>query len=170
MFYNTVVLGVPAAVTDENLNCWSICKLVNFCLERGNCDASCYASVVLSRVAIGYFRDYKTAFRFGQVGLALIDRRGLKRFEGRTYSFFAGLIAPWMKHVRTCVDLWRRGYDAANKIGDFTFANYANYRLICDLLVAGDHLSELQRKAELSQALGSKAGLAAVLSWPRRWH
>jgi PAS domain S-box-containing protein len=155
--------GVPASITDENLNCWSICKSVNFCVERGNCGASCYAYVVLSRVAIGHFRDYKTAFRFGQVGLALIEGRGLKRFEARTYIFFAGLIAPWMKHVRTCADLWHRGYDAANKIGDFTFANFANYRLNCDLLVAGDPLSDVQRRAELGQALGPKAGFSGII-------
>ena len=159
-------VGVPAASTDENLNCWSICKVVNFCLERGNCDGSCYAYVVLSRVAIGYFRDYKTAIRFGLVGLALIDGRGLKRFEARSYAFFAGLIAPWMKHVRTCVDLWRRGYDAANEIGDFTFANYANYGLNCDLLVAGDPLSDVQRKAELGQAVDPKAGFSGIILTP----
>jgi PAS domain S-box-containing protein len=153
-----IKIGVPAAVTDENLNCWSICKMVTFCLERGNCDASCYAYVVLSRVAIGYFRDYRTAFRFAQVGLALMEARGLKRFEARIYIFFAGLIAPWMKHVRTCVELWHRGYDAANKIGDFTFANYAKYMLNFNLLlVAGEPLNDVQRKAELGQALGPKA-------------
>ena len=156
-----IKIGVPAAVTDENLNCWSICKMVTFCLERGNCDASCYAYVVLSRVAIGYFRDYQTAFRFAQVGLGLMEGRSLKRFEARTYIFFASLIAPWMKHVRTCVDLWSRGYDAAKKIGDFTFANYANYMLNFNLLlVAGDPLSDIQRKAELGPALGPKAGFS----------
>jgi PAS domain S-box-containing protein len=152
-----IKMGIPAAVTDENLNCLSICKTVNHSLERGNCDAACYAYVVLSRVAIGYFRDYKTAFRFGQVGLALMERNGFKRFEARTYIFFAGLIAPWMKHVRTCIDLWRRGFDAANKVGDFTFANYANIALISNFLIAGDPLSDVQHKAELGQALGKKA-------------
>jgi PAS domain S-box-containing protein len=153
-------MGLPAAVTDENLNCLSICKAVNYSLERGNCDASCYAYVVLSRVAIGYFRDYKTAIRFGQVGLALVEKRGLRRFEARTYSFFAGLIAPWMKHVRTCADLWQRSCDAANKIGDFTFANYGNYRLNGDLFFVGDPLSDVQLKTESSLALGPRAGFS----------
>src|SRR5262249_50385661 len=84
--------GIPAAVTDENLNCLTVCKSVNISLERGNSAASCYAYVVLSRVAIGYFRDYETAIRFGRGGLALMEERGLKDFEARTYTFFAGLI------------------------------------------------------------------------------
>jgi PAS domain S-box-containing protein len=149
--------GIPAAVTDENLNCLSICKAVNLSLKQGNSDASCYAYVVLSRVAIGYFRDYKTAFRFGQAGLALMEGHGLKRFEARTYIFFAGLIAPWMKHMRIGGDMWRRGFDAASKIGDFTFANYANLGLTLDLLFVGDPLGDVQRNAELGQAFGEKA-------------
>ena len=150
-------IGLPAACTDENLNCLSVCKAVNFCLERGNCDASCYAFVVLSRAAVGYYRDYKTAFRFGQVGLELMEKRGLKRFQARTYTFFADLIVPWMKHVRTCVDLLRHAFDAANKIGDVTFANYANLRLNSDLLAAGETLGVVQRETELGVAFAQKA-------------
>lgn len=152
-----IKFGIPATCTDENLNRLSICKAVNLCLERGNCDASCYAYVVLSRPAVGYYRDYETAFRFGEVGIELMERRGLKHFQGRTCTFFADLTVPWMKHVRTCVDLLRRASDVANESGDFTFANYANLRLICDLLVAGDPLSEVQREAELGLAFAQKS-------------
>jgi PAS domain S-box-containing protein len=152
-----IKFGIPATCTDENLNRLSICKAVNLCLERGNCDASCYAYVVLSRPAVGCYRDYKTAFRFGEVGIELMEKRGLKHFQGRTYTFFADLTVPWMKHVRTCVDMLRRASDAANESGDFTFANYANLRLICDLLVAGEPLSEVQREAEQTLALAQKA-------------
>ena len=149
--------GIPATCTDENLNRLSICKAVNLCLEYGNCNASCYAYVVLCRAAVGYYRDYKTAFRFAQVGLELMERRGLKQFQGRTCTFFADLTVPWKKHIRTCVDLLTHASEAANKIGDFTFVNYANLRQNCDRLVAGDPLSEVQREIELSLAAAQQA-------------
>jgi PAS domain S-box-containing protein len=154
--------GVPASLTDQNLNCLTICKAVNLSLQRGNCDASCLAYVILSRVAIEHFRDYTTAFRFGQVGLELVERRGLKRFEARSYIFFADLIVPWMKHVRTSIDLLGRGFDAANKSGDFTFVNYASFRLNSDRLVAGDPLSEVHREAELALVFAQKAAFSGV--------
>jgi PAS domain S-box-containing protein len=159
-------LGVPAAASnDENLNCLSICKAVNFCLERGNCDAACYAYVVLSRVAIPLFRDYETAFRFGQVGLELIEERGLKRFEARSYIFFADLIALWTKHVRSAIELLRRASDAATKIGDFTFVHYAHFRLSSDLLLAGEPLSQVQREFEVGLPSYSKARLTGDTLW-----
>jgi PAS domain S-box-containing protein len=149
--------GIPAAITDENLNCWTICRAVNLSLEHGNSDASCLAYSVLSRPAVQYFRDYKTAFRFGQVGLALIAGRGLKRFEARTYTWFAELSVPWMKPVRACVDLLQHGFDAASRIGDFTFVNFANLRLSLVLLISGEPLSNAQRQAELGLAFAQKA-------------
>jgi PAS domain S-box-containing protein len=156
--------GNCAAVLDENLNCWTICKAVNLCLERGICDGACLAFAVLSRPAVQYFRDYKTAFRFGQVGLALIEERGLKRFEARSYLWFAELTVPWMKHLRTCVDLLRRGFEAANKIGDLTFVNFANLRLSLNLVISGEPLSNAQRQAELGQAVARKAQFSGDLA------
>ena len=143
-------LGFAAAINnDETLNCLAICKLVNICLQRGNCDASCYSYVVLSRIAVGKLRDYRTAFRFGQVGVELMERQGFTRFQARTYVFFADLIVPWVKHVRIAADLLRRALDAANRFGDMTFENYANFRLSLHRFTAGDPLSEVQREAEL---------------------
>src|SRR6185503_18397453 len=92
---------VPAAIyTDPNLDALTICKAVNISLERGNCDASCLAYVMLSRIAVPRFGDYQTAFRFGQVGVELVECRGLKRFQAGVYQYFSLWIAPWMKHVR----------------------------------------------------------------------
>jgi PAS domain S-box-containing protein len=147
-----LMTGIPAAITDENLNCWTICRAVNLSLERGNCDASCLAYAVLSRPAVQYFRDYQTAFRFGRVAVGLVEARGSKRFEARTYYWFSDLTVRWMKPLRTCFEFLRRGIDAANKIGDFTFVNATNVRLSGDLLIAGDPLSNVQRQAELGMS------------------
>ena len=153
---------VPAFFTDRNLNSLAICRAVNLSLERGNCDASCLAYVTLGRIAGPHFGDYQAGFRFGQVGYELVERRGLKRFQASTYCIFAAWIARWMKHVRTSSDLQRRAFDAANKIGDLTFATYATVNLNSDLLVAGDPLSEVQREAELGLAFAQKARFGIV--------
>jgi PAS domain S-box-containing protein len=148
---------VSAALTDENLDCLIPCIAVNLSLERGNCDASSIAYVMLGRIAIQRFRDYKTAFQFSRVGLELVEDRGLKRFLAPTFVCFGHQNAPWAKHVRTSVDLQRRGFEAANKAGDLTWANFANIALNSALLIAGDPLSDVQREAELSVAFAQKA-------------
>src|SRR5262249_2936149 len=111
-------------------------------------------------MALSRFGDYRTAFRFGQVGFELVEGRGLRRFQGGTYLYFGTWVAPWMKHVRTSADLQRRAFDTANKIGDLTYAAYTMNTLNTHLLFGGDPLSEVQREAEASLVFAEKARLA----------
>src|SRR5258708_30523982 len=77
----------------------------------------------------------------------LTGRRGLKRFGGRTYFFFA-LVVPWTRPVREGIDPARRAFRMANEQGDPTFAAYAFRNLTSILLAAGDPLEQVEREAE----------------------
>ena len=75
----------------------------------------------------------------------LVEKRGLKRFQARTYMCFGNMVMPWTRHVRAGRDLVRRAFDAANQIGDLTFAAYSCNHLITNLLAAGDELAVAER-------------------------
>ena len=118
-------IAAPAYYTDANLLALVACRAVNLSLERGNCDASCFAYVWLGMVAGPRFGDYEAAYRFGRLGYDLVERRGLTRFQARTYIEFGRMTScPWTRHVRAGRDLLRRAFEAANRIGDLTFAAY----------------------------------------------
>ena len=153
----------PAIFTDRNLCALIICRAVNFSLERGNCDASCVAYVTVGRIAGPLFGDYQAAFRFGQVGYELVERRGLKRFQASIYLYFSNWIARWMKHVRFAQELLRRAFEAGNRIGDLTLAAYAALCQVSNLLFAGDSLSEVERAGEFSLAFAQKAKFGLIV-------
>ncbi len=153
----------PAMQTDENLASLTICKAVSLSLEHGNCDASCVAYVWLARIAGRHFGDYWAGFRFGQLGYELVKRRGLERFEASTYHCFAIFVVPWMKHVRACRDLLRRAFEAANRIGDLTYAAYTCNNLNSDLLFAGEPLLEVLAEAEHGLVFAEKARFGLVI-------
>jgi PAS domain S-box-containing protein len=155
-------LWTPALYTDENLASLTICKAVSLSLERGNCDASCFAYAILIRIAGPHFGDYKAGFRFGQLGYDLVEQRGLKRLEARTFVCFALFVVPWMKHVRACRDLQRRAFDAANRVGDLQYATYTRNDLNSNLIFSGESLSEALSEAEQGLAFAEKSrfGLA----------
>jgi len=71
------------------------------------------------------FGDYQAGFRFGRLGCELIEKRGLTRYQARSFMTFGNMVMPWTKHIRTGRDLVRRAFDAANRIGDLTFAAYS---------------------------------------------
>ncbi|HVH88453.1 MAG TPA: GAF domain-containing protein, partial [Terriglobales bacterium] len=138
----------PALYTDPNLLSLVICKVVNLSLEYGNTDGSCFAYVWFGVIAGPHFDNYKAGFRFGRLGYELVEKRGLRRFQARTYVSFGNLVMPWTKHVKTSRDLLRREFEAAKKVGDLMFAAYSRLDLNTNLLAAGDPLVEVQRETE----------------------
>jgi PAS domain S-box-containing protein len=146
----------PALFTDVNLLSLAICRAVNLSIERGNRDGSCVVYGWLGQIAGPHFDDYKAGFRFGRLGYELVEKRGLKRFQARTYMVFASHVMPWAKHVRAGRDLLHRTFDTANENGDLLFAVYSWINLNTNLLAAGDPLAEVQREAEKGLELAHK--------------
>ncbi|MDB5923730.1 MAG: hypothetical protein JWN13_2666, partial [Betaproteobacteria bacterium] len=153
----------PALFTDRNLLSLVICRMVNLSLEHGNSDASCFAYVFLGMIAGPHFDNYAGGFQFGRLGHELTEKRGLQRYQARTYMAFGNFVMPWTRHVRTGRDLVRRAFDIANKAGDLTFAAYSCNNLNTNLLAAGDALAGAQREAERGLEFAQKARFGLVI-------
>jgi PAS domain S-box-containing protein len=153
----------PALFTDENLLSLVICRMVNLSLEHGNSDGSCFAYVWLGMILGPHFGDYRAGFRFGRLGYDLVEKRGLHRYQARAYMSFGNLVMPWTRHIQTGRDLVRRAFDAANRIGDLTFAAYSCNNLNTNLLAAGDPLGDTQREAENGLDFARKARFGLVI-------
>ena len=153
----------PAYFCDENLSSLVICHMVNLSLEHGNSDGSCFAYVWFAIIAGPRFGNYKAGFRFGRLGYELVEKRGLKRYEARTYMCFGNIVMPWAKHALGGRDLVRRAFDAANRVGDLTFAAYSCNQLITNFLTVGDPLPEVQPEAENGLAFARKARFGLVI-------
>jgi PAS domain S-box-containing protein len=154
----------PASHTDANLLSLVVCRAANLSLESGNNDASCVAYVWLGKIAGPFFDNYKAGFRFGRLGYELVEQRGLKRWQARTYLWFGEFVLPWTKHIHASRDLIRRAFEAANKIGDLTLVAYSRDFLNTYLLAAGDPLDEVQRAAENGFEFVQKARFGHVIA------
>ena len=68
-----------------------ICAAVDLSLERGICDSSCLRlrmPGIHRRVAL---RRLRRGFRFGRLGYELVERKGLRGFEGFVCLIFSSL-------------------------------------------------------------------------------
>jgi len=155
-------LFAPAVQTDANLAGLTICKAVSLSIERGNCDASCVLYANVGRVAGRRFGDYQAGFRFGQLGCELVDRRGLTRFEAKTYLCFSIFVMRWLRPVRECEPMLRRAFAAANRIGDLPYGAFAGNARNSDMLFAGEPLAEVQAEAERGLAYAEKVRFGLV--------
>jgi PAS domain S-box-containing protein len=152
-----------AMYTEANLACLVVCRAVNLSLERGNCDGSTFAYVMLGAVAGARFGDYRGGFRLGQLGYELVEQRQLRGSQARVYNQFGTHVLPWTRHFKNCRDLLRRAFEVANKNGDLTFSAYSCHALTTNLLAVGDPLPEVQRQAEHGLAFAEKARFRVVI-------
>ena len=153
----------PTLFYDEHLMSLVVCRMVSLSLEHGNCDGSCFGYAWFSMLAGPQFNNYKDGYRFGQLGFDLVEKRGLTRYQARTYITFANGVVPWAKHVATERDLLRRAFDLAYRAGDLTFAAYRGEQLVANYLVAGDSLVDVQTEAENGLAFGKRVGFGYVI-------
>ena len=154
--------ALPSFYFDEHLASLVVCRLVSLSLEHGNCDASCFGYVWMAFFSGPRFASYKDGFRFGQLGYDLVEKRGLIRYQARTYLCVGSLVIPWTKHPASGLELVRRAFDVAYRNGEIAFAGYSLERLVTIRLAAGDHLAEVEKEAEDGLAFSSKAQMGLV--------
>jgi predicted ATPase/signal transduction histidine kinase len=156
-------VAMSAMFIDENLYALVLCRMVSLSLVHGNSDAACFAYVSLGMLAGSRYGDYETGFEFGKLGCDLVEKHGLHRYQARVYVRFGSCVIPWRRHVRTGRELVQRAFDAANKIGDLTFAGYSCHHLNNNLLAAGDFLAKVQRQAETGLEFAKKVRFSRIV-------
>ena len=153
----------PALFTDENLFRLIVAHMATVSLAEGHTHGSCLAYVWLGVVLGSHFNRHQAGLEFGRLGVELMEKRGLNRFRARVYLDYSHVVVPWIMHARDGPMLVRRALDAANDIGDLTFAAYGACNLISALLAAGDPLTDVYREAQrqLEFARRARYGLIA---------
>lgn len=152
----------PSFFFDEHLSSLVVCRLVSLSLEYGNCDASCYGYAWLGFLAGPRFGNLRDGYRFGQLGYDLVEKRGLTRYQARTYLSVGALVMPWTKHPASGQDLVRRAFDAFYRNGELAFAGYCFTTSFALSLAVGAPLAEVQAEAERGLAFSRKAQLNVV--------
>src|SRR5260370_37855758 len=101
-----------------------------------------------------YFGDHQGGFRFGRLGLDLVEKRGLDRFRARVYLVFAVHVVNWTQNLSMSRDLLRRAFAAAQGAGDLSYLAYSCLDLGTKFLGFGDPLREAERGGEDGLQLG----------------
>ena len=76
------------------------------------------------------FGNYQDGFRFGRLGYELVEKRGLKRFQARTYMSFGNIVMPWTRHVLEGRDLVRRAFEPPTASATLHLRRYSCNHLI----------------------------------------
>lgn len=122
---------IPMAAMSGDLDLYALLalRMVNMSMKHGSTAPSSHAFIIYGVILINAMKDYKTAYRFGQLGLALGERFNDPSIEAKNNMVFACWINHWSRHLRTNLDYLLKGYQKGLEAGDFFFAasNLLNY-------------------------------------------
>ena len=142
------LLGVAYAM-NGNLLALAVLHMTRLSLERGNTDASATAYSFLGGTILGpRFGKHQEGFRFGHLGIDLVEKRGLDRFRARVWMVFGMSVIPWTRHLRVSREIFQRAFQASLDAGDVGYAAYSTFLAITARLGSGDPLEGVQRDAE----------------------
>ncbi len=153
----------PALFTDDNLRCLVVGQMVNLTLEHGTSCGSPLAYTWLGTVLGSRFGDFDDGFRFGKLGLDLLEKRGQQTFRAPALLGVGARVSPWSRPLSESIPLMRRGFAAARESGDLTFASYACNCTLTLLFAKGAPLPEVQREAEDALAFVRRAKFGLIV-------
>ncbi|MFC0400013.1 trifunctional serine/threonine-protein kinase/ATP-binding protein/sensor histidine kinase [Paraburkholderia rhizosphaerae] len=156
------VLTSPALFSDPDLFRLVVSEMAVLSLEHGHSDGSSLAYAWLGGVLGSYLGEYDAGYRYGRLGLELVEKRGLDRFRARVYLVFAVHISHWMEPLHVSRSFLRRAFEAALEAGDLSYACYACADLVTNRIAAGDALADIEREAMHGLEFARKAGFGLV--------
>lgn len=134
----------PAWFSDQLLPAMIGARIANISIRKGNGPASSFGYSMLGMKLGPFSGDYQTAYRFGKVALELAEHTGNPRTLGRVLFGYTMFTRPWADSLDGCRALLDRGFAAAERGGDLTYATY----LLCNieelLLFSGSRLEDTE--------------------------
>ena len=61
------------------------------------------------------FGQYRDGFRFGHLGVALVEREDLARFRGKVYNIVSYHVLPWTQPIRAASSMLQRALDLTQR-------------------------------------------------------
>jgi predicted ATPase/signal transduction histidine kinase len=154
----TVLSGLfaPAYLTDFNLACLQICRLVRVSLQHGTNGASAYAYACWVVGPGWVFHRYDEAYRFARLACDLVEKHGFIASQAKVYGSTA-VAAAWTQSITTAIDFNQKSIRAAIEMGDLAYACFPMAVSIPYLLLRNDPLDALWRESEMALDFTRKA-------------
>ena len=137
----------PAFLTDFNLFCLHLCRMVNISMKYGTNSASAHGYALLGFILGPLFHRYGEGYRFAKLACDLVKKHGFIAYYAKAH-FFMGEVAFWTQPIGTVLDFMRATFRAATQNGGLTTACYSVSQCVTILLLRNDPLDAVWRESE----------------------
>lgn len=148
--------------------------LVRLSLQHGNVEESAYGYVTHAISVGAVSRQYRDAFEYGRLALAVNARFDDRRRRAKIYQQFHAHVNFWCAPLRECIPYAREACRAGLDSGDFLYAAYAAGTEPWAAVLATQDLAQFVREHEPAVALierlksrGFADSVRMLLAWAR---
>ena len=132
----------------------SMVKMVQLSVKKGNAPASAFAYVGYGLIQCGVLGNIDAGYRFGRVGLDLVDRLGAKKYEAAARTYYGAFIMHWKHSLHDTLEPLAETYQIGLETGDVGSASIAALIYAYHAYFAGRELGALEREiSSFSQAM-----------------
>ena len=126
-----------------------IFRMVRLSLKYGVTEISAFGFATYGLLMCGVLGDMSTGYRFGQIGLALLDRFEAKKWLSQIYTPVYALINHWSEHVHKSLDPFLYSYKVGFETGAIEYA-CINVNIYCNhIYLGGKPLAESEREMKM---------------------
>ncbi len=148
--------------------------MVRLSLAHGNSEESAYGYVTHAITVGPVLEDYKSAWEFGRLALAVNERFNDARRRAKIYQQFHAHVNLWRQPMATCIAYAKEASRSGLESGDFLYAAYGASTQSWPALVASQNLaqfvSDMRPNLALIERLKSTSfadALKLTMSWAR---
>jgi predicted ATPase/signal transduction histidine kinase len=124
----------------------STLTLVRLSVKYGNSAPATYGYSIYGAMLCHNFGDIEAGYRFGKLGISLLDNLNANLFKGKVLYSFNAFIAHFKEPTKEKIVHLRRGIQFALETGDIEFASYSAWTLNKNLFLSGENLDSLSRQ------------------------
>jgi predicted ATPase/signal transduction histidine kinase len=128
---------------NKNLLAYCIMKAVNLCLKYGNVQETPYMFNVYAFILGHVFNDMKTAYEFGKLGFALIEKFDDPRSKAINLFTNVSFVQYWNRPPAEFTEGYKQVIEAGLETGDLIFTSYA-----CTNVLPWDNSIDLPKATE----------------------
>ena len=143
------IMGSIFATTYQMSREWFlilICQQVRISFVHGNFSNSAIAYSGFGVILCGHVGDIENGYRFGCLGMQLLNRFEAKELEAKVCLIFYAGINHWKFHLRDSIEALVSAYYIGLETGDYEIATYCTYYSSYHSLLCGNSLEDIERQ------------------------
>ncbi|HEY9600239.1 MAG TPA: AAA family ATPase, partial [Allocoleopsis sp.] len=164
-----VSCAAPAYATTPEVFPHIAYTLVNQSVAHGNTAFSAFGYALYGLILCAQLIDIEAGYRYGQLGLKLLDRFNARPLKAAVHNIVHGHIIHWKEHAKECIAPLLDGVQTGLEFGDLEWSGYDLFYTCDQMFFIGQPLEAVAQKQAQHLDLLLKLKLDFQSSYLKNW-